>query len=412
MPQPPEIDPAERLAVLSFAVRLLLAEGEEEDLKERGVEALREFSGADAVGLYLFDNDHQHLVLQQSVGDNLRCPATCATTATAIAPILESKRPQRARPFDDQHEDCLCVPLVEASNEVSGLVVYRPGEVDATTLQCLAVLQAILAVGLQNARVIADLRDANAKLATLFEARGKLIQHLSHELKTPLSLISASAGLLERPKLRQDDERFARVLGRLRRNVDRLSQIQEEAQDIAQPAPGAGEVERIRSSVDLETLARAGLEEIAPLHEHRGVEVILHSGLGPRVRVPAKPLQKSIVGLVRNAIEATADGGSVSVEISRNDTTAVLAVEDSGVGMDAATLEQVFFGFVHAGRTADYTSGRPYDLGAGGVGLDLLRTKQLAERFGFEVKATSEPGSGSRFELVFPADLLAEEDRE
>ena len=76
--------------------------------------------------------------------------------------------------------------------------------------------------------------------------------------------------------------------------------------------------------------------------------------------------------------------------------------------MDADTLEQIFFGFVHAGRTEDYASRQPYDFEAGGTGLDLLRTKRFSEQYGFEVRATSKPDSGSRFDLVFPSSVCCE----
>jgi signal transduction histidine kinase len=83
-----------------------------------------------------------------------------------------------------------------------------------------------------------------------------------------------------------------------------------------------------------------------------------------------------------------------------------LEIRDSGVGIDPELQEQLFYGFVHAGTTDSYSSGRPYDFGAGGKGLDLQRIKLFSERHGFHLSFTSEVGVGSAFSLEFPPGLL------
>jgi hypothetical protein len=70
----------------------------------------------------------------------------------------------------------------------------------------------------------------------------------------------------------------------------------------------------------------------------------------------------------------------------------------------------LFFGFVHAGSTDSYSSGRPYDFGAGGKGLDLQRIKLFSERHGFELQVTSQVGVGSAFVLELPPALLRPRD--
>jgi signal transduction histidine kinase len=94
-------------------------------------------------------------------------------------------------------------------------------------------------------------------------------------------------------------------------------------------------------------------------------------------------------GLVRNAIENTPDGGTIQIRLYQQDTILCLAVKDFGVGMDEQFQQQLFHGFIHRGDTNDYSSGNPYDFGAGGQGLDLLRTKLYSERLGFYIRVES-----------------------
>jgi len=126
----------------------------------------------------------------------------------------------------------------------------------------------------------------------------------------------------------------------------------------------------------------------------------------PAVRMPEAPLRKAFSGLVRNAVENTSDGGTIRVELDRQGDALFLRVRDFGVGLKEEEKRQLFHGFVHAGDTQDYSSGRPFDFRAGGKGLDLLRTKLFSERYGFDIQVESEYGTGSIFSLQFPASML------
>ena len=92
---------------------------------------------------------------------------------------------------------------------------------------------------------------------------------------------------------------------------------------------------------------------------------------------------------MRNAIENTPDGGTIRITLSQHEDALHLAVQDFGVGIDAEFQKQLFHGFMHVGATKDYSSGTAYEFGAGGQGLDLLRTRLYAERLGFHIRVES-----------------------
>src|SRR5688572_14247791 len=168
--------------------------------------------------------------------------------------------------------ECLCVPLLGDSNRPLGVVTLdrdANDPLEETRLQSLIVLQSILALGLEQATARERLLEANEELEGLYAAKTKMIDHLSHELKTPLAVLSASTGLLARPAVRRDDARAASVLERMDRSIGRLLELQEEARDIAEAdASTSAAVE-----IAFDRWVPEVLAEIAPLHRHRAVRV-------------------------------------------------------------------------------------------------------------------------------------------
>lgn len=295
------------------------------------------------------------------------------------------------------------------------------------------------------------LQQAHDELKTLYHAKSKMIDHLSHELKTPLAILSASARLLQKTSVVQNETRRPAIVDRMQRNIVRLLELAEEAQDIAGRQVYAEKfvletmlwqcrdlLETLVDDYDDETalstaLARRidalylpsaddeerqlflhqwvpeVLARIEPLHRHRRIRLELELEEAPAVRMPESPLYKAFSGLLRNAIEYTPDGGTVRIELHRRDDLLYLRVCDFGIGIDDAFQRLLFHGFMHAGETQDYASGQPYDFRAGGKGLDLLRTRVFSERYGFRLQVESTYGAGSQFSLVFPASMLVVE---
>jgi signal transduction histidine kinase len=416
-----QLDAPSELALVSFAARLLLSQLDRRLLLERGLETFLDFARGRAGAVFLLDADG--LTLRRAVTLGCAAPPTSdagATVSASAAPwpqALDGRQP-RALALDPSGcapapgtgggipgRECLCVPLVGDANRVLGVVTVDRDAKDALEegrVQSLIVLQSILALGLEQASARERLLEAHEELEGLYAAKTKMIDHLSHELKTPLAVISASRALLERGSVRRDDARAASVLERMDRSIARLLELQEEARDIADaeaastPAP---------EEIALESWLPEVVASIAPLHQHRSVRVETAIAAPRHLVLPEALLRKAVIGLVRNAIEATADGGWVRVAETARDGGVALEVADSGVGMDEATRRQIFHGFVHAGSTADYSSRRAYDFGAGGRGLDLLRTRHFADRQGFTIEVESECGKGSVFRLVFPEAL-------
>ena len=96
-----------------------------------------------------------------------------------------------------------------------------------------------------------------------------------------------------------------------------------------------------------------------------------------------------ITNLLSNAFHWTPDGGRIGLELRGENGTVAVAVDDSGPGIAPADRERIF---------------RPFwSRGGGGTGLGLTIANELATALGGRIELASEPGHGSRFELVLPA---------
>jgi signal transduction histidine kinase len=109
----------------------------------------------------------------------------------------------------------------------------------------------------------------------------------------------------------------------------------------------------------------------------------------PEVNVPSEMLEKAMMAPLKNAIENTPDGGTVTMSLESSGQKAVLTIMDTGIGITEESRKQIFSGFYHARQTDLYSTKRPFDFGAGGKGLDLLRVRILSEAYGFGVECVS-----------------------
>ena len=137
-------------------------------------------------------------------------------------------------------------------------------------------------------------------------------------------------------------------------------------------------------------LLKQAAEKAGHLAAHRHVDVrveALHGGVC--ISMDPAILRDVIDGLLRNAIENTPDGGSVTMSLEEKGEDVLVRVTDSGIGISEENQRYIFDGLFHVENTEVYASRQPYDFGAGGKALDLLRMKVYSERFGFSLSVKS-----------------------
>ena len=297
-------------------------------------------------------------------------------------------------------------------------------------LDLLETLVNNLVAALKNAIATAALKDAYHEVSSLNRAKDKVINHLSHELKTPIAVMDSSLVLLKRALTEVPGKKWKRTIERTERSLGRLSDLQQEVGDIMQTgeyesrrmicdlldqcadeleslvAQQVGEesvAERVRDKIDtifgvqpnipedvvLGDFAATAIDAIRHDFSHRNLDLKLETEMSLKVTMPIAVLTKVIQGLVKNAIENTPDEGEIRVAVKQNGNGAALEIRDFGVGILQDHQVRIFEGFFPTQQTDAYSSKRPFDFNAGGKGADLLRMKIFAERFGFTLDFSS-----------------------
>jgi hypothetical protein len=104
-----------------------------------------------------------------------------------------------------------------------------------------------------------------------------------------------------------------------------------------------------------------------------------------QIRIAPDVHEKAVMGLIKNAIENTPDGGDVLISLKRGRGKVIVEVKDTGIGITTESRDQIFGGFYYAQDTDLYSTKKPFDFGAGGKALDLLRIKIFGEIYNFHV---------------------------
>jgi signal transduction histidine kinase len=326
----------------------------------------------------------------------------------------------------------LAVPLRSKDRIIGVLCAInkKTGTFDKTEVELLNMIAGTVALSIDNARVSDELKDAYEEVTSLNRAKDRVINHLSHELKTPLSVLRASLNILGKRLSSLKDETWHATLDRAQRNLDRMLEMQYQVEDIMREkhyrthhmlsrlldecaddlvslvAEEVGEgqiVEKISSRIDeifgprespsqeifLDQFVSKVLEEIKPLFAHREVELVTAFESTPVIRMPFDPLKKVVLGLIKNAVENTPDEGKIEIFVRARGHGAELLVRDYGVGITVDNRRRIFEGFFTTQETLNYSSKRPFDFNAGGKGADLLRMKIFSERYDFKIEMNS-----------------------
>lgn len=225
--------------------------------------------------------------------------------------------------------------------------------------------------------ILVILRDITA-WKSMQRARQRAVNHLSHELTTPLAIIDASLSRLARVDISPEERQ--KSLDRIRRNLTRLKEVQFIVQQMVAPIqykPRPFPVIPFVLDV-LDTLRkRASKRSVAVLHKLQAVE---SSVIDPAV------LRRVLETLVKNAVENTPDGGTVTVSLETTPSGPLVRVEDRGVGILREDQPFIFEAFHHSQDTESYSTKKPFDFGAGGKGLELMQLKLIADEGHIDIK--------------------------
>jgi signal transduction histidine kinase len=220
-----------------------------------------------------------------------------------------------------------------------------------------------------------------------------LLATVSHELKTPLTVILGTLGTLSTRGAALDPAERREFVDMAVRQGTRLKELIEQLLLAARFEQTSREPAE-RPLVDATAVARDALAAARVVHPGR--ELVLHAREAVAVRAVPEAVLQVLGNLLDNAAKYTPDATPVRLEVTRCGPMAVLAVEDTGPGVPPGERDRIFERFTQLDSGATRR--------AGGVGLGLYIARQLANAQGGELLVT-EPtagGQGARFELSLP----------
>jgi PAS domain S-box-containing protein len=304
----------------------------------------------------------------------------------------------------------LAVPVIARSGEVLGALLFGHPEPAVFTQRSERIITGIAAqaaVAIDNARLyeraqgdaeerkhlLESERSARAHAERMSAIKDEFLAVLSHELRTPLSAILGWAQIMRHRIAHNDD--MAKGLEIIERNARVQTQLIEDLLDMSRISSG-------KMRLDLQTLApqlviEAAAEMLRPAAAAKGIqlELKLDHGVGYVSADPSR-LQQVVSNILSNAIKFTPKSGRVEVYLRRVGTQLEISVKDTGIGIRADFLEQVFERF----QQADASSTRKH----GGLGLGLAIVRHLVELHGGSVRAASPgEGLGTTFTVELPA---------
>ena len=243
----------------------------------------------------------------------------------------------------------------------------------------------------ERATRLAQEQAARQEAETANRTKDEFLAMLGHEIRNPLGAISNAVHVLER--LGQPGDATATARGIIARQTLHLARLMDDLLDIGRVM--LGKVVLDRKPFDLREVAErtvSTLREGGRLERHH----VLFDGVPAWIDGDTIRVEQIVTNLLTNALKYTPPGGSIDVSVARKGRTAVLRVQDDGLGIGPDLLPRIFDLFVQGQP--------PTDRAQGGLGIGLTLVKRLTELHGGKIEAHSDgPGTGTAITASFPA---------
>ena len=263
-------------------------------------------------------------------------------------------------------------------------------EITRESLQYNLVLMAVVLATLVFGVVIS--LSAVARQTRLAQMKASFVSNVSHEMRTPLALITLYSETLEMERF-DDAEKIREYQGIIHRESKRLTQMVNNVLDFSRIESGKRDYRFTECSIKdvlhdvlatyREPIIAAGFQ----------LEVDIDEDL-PLIRADQNALAQAILNLLDNAVKYSADEKSVAIRVSRRQGSVAIAVEDRGAGIPPSEQTRIFQTF--------HRVGHPLTSVTRGSGLGLTLAKHTVEAHGGRIELESEVGRGSCFTILLP----------
>ena len=245
---------------------------------------------------------------------------------------------------------------------------------------------------------ITEQRNSIRKLQNMDRRKDEFMAMLAHELRNPLTPIRNALEIWKQGTATADE--IHQIQDTMDRQLTQEARLIDDLIDLSRINRGA--ISLIRQPTDFRKITLQTIDDFRALADSHQHEIITNISPDPlNVKADSIRLAQIVSNLLSNAIKYTPAGGKLSIALVREGGDALLSITDNGIGIDPATLPDIFDMFVQANRPIARTEG--------GLGIGLTLVRRLVELHEGEVRAYSEGiGKGSCFTVRIPMTNEAE----
>jgi len=217
---------------------------------------------------------------------------------------------------------------------------------------------------------------------------------VAHELKSPLAAIINYINVIETGMFDSNPDKIHQLLGRSRIRGEALLELIQDLLYINKRQ--AGKTEKSIEIIDLREVLSAQLEFYKGQAENRKITTKLLCAEEPfPVKADRADLDRIFMNLISNGIKYNRENGSLTLELQREESSTVVRIIDTGIGMTENEIENLFQEFY---RVKNKKTG-----GISGTGLGLATVKRVLSEYNVRITVSSVPDEGSTFTVYFPS---------
>jgi len=289
-------------------------------------------------------------------------------------------------------QSILGVPLQVRNRRIGVLEALNKLEeerFDQEDVQVLSTMASHAAVAIENARLVARLREANRRLSDLDRMKTNFISIASHELRTPLTIVQGYASFLRAqasPGTSTELDMVLKGAGKLQAVIDQMTNLS---------YLNATTGDLVKEEFVLQKVLQEVCQEWQSLAETKSLTLRAKLPQAPiYINGDVKRITLAMNNLLNNAVKFTPEGGHIEVAIAMHTGRVSVSVSDTGIGIPQGELTRIFDGFYQG---EDHLV-RHHE----GLGLGLAIAKEVVTLHGGRIWAESIEGRGSRLIFTLP----------